>query len=345
MRMLLVAAAAVAALVAASLAGGASKAALSKRVLYYHEATTRVGDPANGLFVINADGSGSKKLASGYAGTWSPDGTKIAFVDLFSSICCGDLPGVYVVKADGSGLTKLTPTPSNEEQSAPTWSPDGARIAFWAGVLGQPQPNPSDYFAVANADGSGEQQLFATAPPLAGVNPRWSPDGSHIAYVDFTCNPNCARPITARVARLDGSGRITLGEVWFSVPTWSPNGKRLAFVTFPGSSLRIANADGSGPKTLVASSVDTNMSPSWSPDGKRLVFGRPSGVWVVDAAGGGLKKLRATGPDSEPAWSPDGTRIAFSDNGSITVMNADGTHVKRLTSSGRDNAPAWQPLP
>jgi Tol biopolymer transport system component len=46
------------------------------------------------VFVMNADGSHARKLASGHAGCWSPDGRKILYTRFFSS-------ALYVMNANG----------------------------------------------------------------------------------------------------------------------------------------------------------------------------------------------------------------------------------------------------
>ena len=78
------------------------------------------------VYVMNADGSGQRRLTNaaadpappGCAGefnpAWSPDGREIAIVSGLS-------PTIYVMNADGSGQRELTPGFS------PAWSPDGGR--------------------------------------------------------------------------------------------------------------------------------------------------------------------------------------------------------------------------
>src|SRR5919199_6786101 len=70
------------------------------------------------LWVMNADGSGQRKLASsGAAPSWSPDSRRIAYVGAGSKLVVAKLDGrARVVVRSGS--------------SSPHWSPDGALIAF-----------------------------------------------------------------------------------------------------------------------------------------------------------------------------------------------------------------------
>jgi Tol biopolymer transport system component len=51
--------------------------------------------------VVNADGTGMKKLAEGFAGSWSPDGTEILYADSF--------PGqMWIMEADGSDKRRIS---------------------------------------------------------------------------------------------------------------------------------------------------------------------------------------------------------------------------------------------
>jgi Tol biopolymer transport system component len=123
------------------------------------------------VWVANTDGSEARKLADGpgrSAGpAWSPDGRKIAFTSdrdmngaCFFHDCTGWNGEIYVMNADGSNPKRLTENPGDD--SSPTWSPDGTRIAFAAlrnveGAVDDPSENYEIY--VIDADISDPVQL------------------------------------------------------------------------------------------------------------------------------------------------------------------------------------------
>jgi TolB protein len=191
------------------------------------------------IWVMNANGSGKKRLAAGGQPTWSPDGAKIAFV--------GGSPGdVHVMNADGSNDTTLA------QGFEPAWSPDGTKIAF----------TRDNNIFVMNAAGGGEAQL--TFDGAHNQNPDWSPDSSSIVFARFTGDYDLA------VVPAGGGTASPLADNaqddWN--PAWSPDGTKIVFETgWPeaDSKLRVVNADGSGLKTVRQSPESGNSEPSWQP--------------------------------------------------------------------------------
>lgn len=85
-------------------------------------ATGMVGD---GIFVMNADGSGRRRVTSiGGAPVWSPDGRQIAFeVGRGALGLPGDGTDICVVDVDGGRLTNITNNAPGQYAVTPDWSP------------------------------------------------------------------------------------------------------------------------------------------------------------------------------------------------------------------------------
>jgi TolB protein len=116
--------------------------------------------------------------------------------------------------------------------------------------------------------------------------------------------------------------------------------------------LRIADADGYNPQTIV-SSEDPIMSPAWSPDGSRLAYvsfenAQPS-IWVQEVFTGRREKLTSfKGINGAPAWSPDGRFLALTlskdGNPDIFIMDIARRSLRALTRHWAiDTEPAWAP--
>jgi TolB protein len=104
------------------------------------------------LFVVNADGTGLRRLTRNWKddspAAWSPDGRKLLL---------GRSGDIWAVNADGSGQRNLTPSATQPlaEHGGATWSPDGRKILF---VSNRGDGNWFEVY-VMNADGSGKRQL------------------------------------------------------------------------------------------------------------------------------------------------------------------------------------------
>jgi Tol biopolymer transport system component len=118
------------------------------------------------IYTMDADDGGNVVQVSPdglFASTpdWSPDGTKILFVDNACGPC--DQSDIWVVNADGTNLKRLTNTPG-ENEFRPGWSPDGRKIVFSSSPLTEEFPDaslPADIF-VMRADGKGRTNITNT---------------------------------------------------------------------------------------------------------------------------------------------------------------------------------------
>jgi dipeptidyl aminopeptidase/acylaminoacyl peptidase len=180
-----------------------------------------------------------------------------------------------------------------------------------------------------------------TDPRQSSLFASWSPDGSSLAYMDGY----------HRFVIVDVEGRVrrdvrSAHNSGFSSLVWSPDSRQLASVGYwgGGSWLSVANADGTGGRTIAEGGWIGR--PSWSPDGARILFTMGSTANVIDSNGANKRKLVERAAD--PVWSPDGSRLAYAGLGpegrhvSLGVAQADGRDPHTL-AQGEISRPAWSP--
>jgi TolB protein len=147
-----------------------------------------------------------------------------------------------------------------------------------------------------------------------------------------------------------------IADVVYEKLTGTPGAfsSRIAYVQKQGKrfELRVADADGQNPRTVVRSS-EPLISPMFSPDGTRLVYvsfeDKKPVVYVQSLQDGSRRKTAAfKGSNSAPAWSPDGKRLAVvltrDEASQIYLINVDGSDLTRLTQGGNlDTEPVFSP--
>jgi hypothetical protein len=258
------------------------------------------------IHVMDPDGSNDQDLRSGTTPSWSPDGTKIPFVD-------GG--GLWVMNADGSLRHQIASTNSDGpvvgitvdgEESHPTWSPDGTKIAFARShCAADPQLFCTSVLETIDADGTGETNIVSSRNPNP-LDPKWSPDGTKIAFAGWSYATNfCCGDIYT--VNPDGTGVTQLTntpDMDDNSVDWSPDGYKL--LAAADSGLYTMNRDGTGVAPVGPSN---SSSGAWSPDRREMVF---------------ISHQSAT-------------------NAHICTMSADGTNVNCLAPQGR--SPDWQPIP
>jgi Tol biopolymer transport system component len=179
-----------------------------RRILFSSNAGTSC-DFCFHVYVVNADGSGERRLTSSatpgpptpstvpghYAPAWSPDGRRIAFVR--TTGIRRDLGDLWVMNADGRAQRKLTLGASGWPYAAVAWSPNGRKLAFTSNRDGN-----ADVYTV-DSDGSGLRRL--TNKPEFDGDAVWSPDGRQLVFVSNRDGSNGVYIVNA-----DGSGQRRL---------------------------------------------------------------------------------------------------------------------------------------
>ena len=237
---------------------------------------------------------------------WAPDGRTI----LLASSVNGQ-PTLELLDTDGRARrTLLSGLVVDGAMFRP---PHGAEILF----RGRTRDRVGLY--VMNADGSERRTLVTPTADDLDHNlgsPRYSPDGSKIAYQRW--DPSLGE-LRVHVMDADGTGDHVLTHdprAWLEAwPVWSPDGSKIAIQRSfrdasgaPSSDNRpyaIIRADGSGEAVETGPPLPPDGGTiQWSPDGTKLVMEPASGPpapLILDPDGG---PWRATSwsPTSHPSW-------------------------------------------
>jgi dipeptidyl aminopeptidase/acylaminoacyl peptidase len=110
--------------------------------------------------------------------------------------------GLFLARDDGSPPAQIA------QGLHPSWSPDGASLAF----VGSVNFGPAIYVVRPHPDGADLHRVVMFNSSLSW--PAWSPDGSKIAVTNFVLNRNYVPPgQDISVANADGSGERQLTDL------------------------------------------------------------------------------------------------------------------------------------
>jgi len=165
----------------------------------------------------------------------------------------GGNSNLFVMDLRSKATTRLTDTQAID--TAPSYSPDGARICFESDRGGKQQ------IYVMNAAGGTAQRISFGDGSYS--TPVWSPRGDYIAFTRLAQSK-----FAIGVMKPDGTGERVLTEGFHNEgPTFSPNGRVIMFFRDPGGnagpSLYSVDISGRNEQRVLTPSYASD--PAWSP--------------------------------------------------------------------------------
>lgn len=264
---------------------------------------------------------------------------------------------IYMLNLVYMEITQLTDHP--EEDTNPSWSPDGTKIAFESARDGN--------YEIYIMDINTSKVQRVTFNNQNDTDPFWLPSGNQLAFHTYRPEDEFEGYYSIQI---DGTDEKILFNIkndsYISLVydiEWSEKTQKYGLVMYfkDHVGLFISNKDGS--EIVEVHNYKEDSFPgyyqqylSWSPDGSKIAFskgrsGSYNEVYYINLFSEEVIYIyTGSYQDYDPAWSPDGNWIAFSSlgkdtfNRDIYFYNIETEEMINITNSpASDILPAWQP--
>ena len=309
------------------------------------------------LVSIRADGAGGGDDNS-VGPTVSADGRFVAFQSAAGNLALNDTNGLSDVflRDVVAGTTVLVSrelsgwTAAIGASTSPMLSTNGRWVVFEstaANLVANDTNGASDVFLFDRMTGSNSLVSLNAggngSRAGASVSPAITPDGSRVAYVNFTSNTTPAishvfvRDLQAGTTTWASSNAPADLPGYISAlnPVLSANGSSVFFHAYNTNMTNLYRFDlASGTQALVSASAQAGSVAASSADGRYVAYEATNVVFIWDAQSGvstpvsvdtgGLPAPSTAGP-ARPAISADGTKVCFLSNArDLTAERTNG---------------------
>lgn len=316
------------------------------QAVYY--VTNTAEDVPAVLYKVPVMGGSTQKVKEGLDSpvTFSPDGTKFAFVRE-----SGGESTLMVADLDSGREQRLVSHKLPEVLDYPAWSPDGRIIActFVNSSTESPRGSNARIVEVRVSDGSERALSSQTWGFIRQLS--WLGDGhglvtsargqeesgvNHLWYISYPAG--IGRKLT------DGLNN----QIGASVSADSRQIVTVEESTF-SSIWRLRTMQGQEPEPVVSGS-NGSSALAWTPDG-RIVFEQElnghRSIWIADANGANQKQLTMAGNNYDPSVSSDGRTLVYVSDSTgspaIWTMAPDGGNQEMIVEARSEARPQLSP--